>query len=131
MVTMFRRSLELSDTDWGAERRQERAEAGVPRFRRSEVTSSDHFEKRKLGRIVSKLSLVRDRLEILEERDDDDDDDDMEREDSGVEMVMETKMSSILTKKVCQISNFKWILSIIKGGETSVGRRLFERQCSH
>ena len=103
MVTMFRRSLELSDTDWGAERRQERAEAGVPRFRRSEVTSSDHFEKRKLGRIVSKLSLVRDRLEILEERDDDDDD--MEREDSGVEMVMETKMSSILAKKVCQIKS--------------------------
>ena len=100
---MFRRSLELSDTDWGAERRQERAEAGVPRFRRSEVTSSDHFEKRKLGRIVSKLSLVRDRLEILEERDDDDDD--MEREDSGVEMVMETKMSSMLTKKVCHIKS--------------------------
>ena len=105
---MFRRSLELSDTDWGAERRQERAETGVPRFRRSEVTSSDHFEQRKLGRIVSKLSLV-DRLEILEERDDDDDDDDdMERGDSGVEMVTETKgsnggMSPIPAKKVCQI----------------------------
>ena len=103
---MFRRSLELSDTDWGAERRQERAETGVPRFRRSEVTSSDHFEQRKLGRIVSKLSLV-DRLEILEERDDDDDDD-IERGDSGVEMVTETKgsnggMSPIPAKKVCQI----------------------------
>ena len=121
----------MSDTDWGAERRQERAEAGVPRFRRSEVTSSDHFEKRKLGRIVSKLSLVRDRLEILEERDDDDDDD-MEREDSGVEMVMETKMSSMLTKKVCQIkSKTKMDLVHYKRGRNKRRSSSFERQCSH
>ena len=54
---MFGRSFELSGCGWGAERGEERRE-GVPRFRRSEVTSSCHFEKRKLGRVVSKLSLV-------------------------------------------------------------------------
>ena len=131
---MFRQSLELSDTDWGAERREERGEGGHvtsilasdwskpdhvtpvlasdwPRFRRSDVTSSDHFEKRKLGRIVSKLSgdwsMMRmkasdwSRLEILEEREDDDDEeDDLERR-----MVNETQeaTSPILRDKVCLI----------------------------
>ena len=100
---MFRHSLESSQSEIG-ELFDERRDGfgsirvgGVPRFRRSEVCSSDHFEKRKLGRIVSKLSLV-DRLEILEERDDDGDhgedgEDDhhgsagLSRQDSGVSIV--------------------------------------------
>ena len=128
---MFRQSLELSDTDWGAERREERGEGGHvtsvlasdwskpdhasdwPRFRRSDVTSSDHFEKRKLGRIVSKLSgdwsMMRmkasdwSRLEILEEREDDDDEeDDLEMKHSGEETRMGSA-SPILRNKVCPI----------------------------
>ena len=91
---MFRHSFELSQADIGAlfdERRDGLYRGhGVPRFRRSEVTSSDHFEKRKLGRIVSKLSLV-DRLEILEEREDDNDELEMSkslsRQDSGLSIV--------------------------------------------
>ena len=130
---MFRQSLELSDTDWGAERRQERGEGGHvtsilasdwskpdhasdwPRFRRSDVTSSDHFEKRKLGRIVSKLSgdwsMMRmkasdwSRLEILEEREDDDDEeDDLEMKHSGEQRRMVNEPTSpILRNKVCPI----------------------------
>ena len=127
---MFRQSLELSDTDWGAERREERGEGSVlasdwlkpdhasdwPRFRRSDVTSSDHFEKRKLGRIVSKLSgdwsMMRmkasdwSRLEILEEREDDDDDeeDDLEMKHSGEQRRMVNEPTSpILRNKVCPI----------------------------
>ena len=100
---MFRQRAEQSQADIGAlfdERRDGgggyRGHGGhsVPRFRRSEVTSSDHFEKRKLGRIVSKLSLV-DRLEILEEREDHDDEEEdtemirggLSRQDSGVSNV--------------------------------------------
>ena len=91
---MFRHSFEQSQADIGAlfdERRDGLYCQGVPRFRRSEVTSSDHFEKRKLGRIVSKLSLV-DRLEILEEREDHDEEEgEMERglsrQDSGLSNV--------------------------------------------
>ena len=62
------------------------------RFKRSEVKSSAHFEKRKLGRIVSKLSLV-DRLGILEELDDEDESmiqrklRNLDRQDSGLSTV--------------------------------------------
>ena len=89
----------MSRDDWGAERWEERSEAGVPRFRRSEVASFDHFEKRKLGRIVTRLSLV-DRLEILEERDDDDDED-METKDIDTQGSIGDSSPVLLTKKVC------------------------------
>ena len=68
---MFRRGLEISHFCLHAEERREGGtESQLPTFRLSARKSSDHFEKRKLGRVASKLSLV-EGLEILEEVEDD------------------------------------------------------------
>ena len=95
---MFRRSLELSQVCLHAEERREGGggsgpEFLVPTFRLSARKSSDHFEKRKLGRVVSKLSLV-DKLEILEEDEDDVNSEDekmktfkLEHQDSGISVL--------------------------------------------
>ena len=70
---MFRHGLELTHFCVHAEERSEgvtQSDILVPTFKLSARKSSDHFEKRKLGRVVSKLSLV-DTMEILEEDEDD------------------------------------------------------------
>ena len=92
---MFRQRLELSELGLHAEERREGtpAEILVPTFRLSARKSSDYFEKRKLGRVVSKLSLV-DKLEVLEEDEDDFNSDDekrrtfkLEHQDSGISVL--------------------------------------------
>ena len=69
---MFRRGLEITHFCLHAEERRDGGTDSqlVPTFRLSARKSSDHFEKRKLGRVVSRLSLV-DQLGILEEVEDD------------------------------------------------------------
>ena len=106
-MKMFRRNFELVQEEIAAhsDERREGVTVGVsvgvalldlPRFKRSPVNSSAHFEKRKLGRIVSKLSIV-DKLEILEELDDDDDED--------VADNMKTNMWSSLVRKDSGLSS--------------------------
>ena len=108
---MFRRSLELSQVCLHAEERREGGggsgpEILVPTFRLSARKSSDHFEKRKLGRVVSKLSLV-DKLEILEEDEDDVNSEDekmktfkLEHQDSGISFLsLEVKQHRL--GKIC------------------------------
>ena len=133
---MFRRSFELTHADLGAhldERREgvpnrpEERRESVPRFKRSEVTSSDHFEKRKLGRIVSKLSLI-DRLEILEELDDDGEEDtedimiqrkvrNLDRQDSGLSTVSNVSVNDSETDSVELVSTRKVINSTNRRGD--------------
>ena len=86
-------------------------------FQRSPVKSSAHFEKRKLGRIVSKLSIV-DKLEILEELDDDDGEEvtdnlktnmwsSLSRKDSGLSSVstVSTDSSDLLDTRVNKVGS--------------------------
>ena len=90
---MFRRRLELTELHAEERREGSPAEILVPTFRLSARRSSDHFEKRKLGRVVSKLSVV-DKLEILEEAEDDFNSEDekrrslkLEHQDSGISVL--------------------------------------------
>ena len=91
---MFRRGLEISHFCLHAEERREGGtESQLPTFRLSARKSSDHFEKRKLGRVASKLSLV-EGLEILEEVEDDLGTEDekvktskLEHQDSGISVL--------------------------------------------
>ena len=101
---MFRRGVEISQFCLHAEERREGgAESPLPTFRLSPRKSSDHFEKRKLGRVASKLSLV-DQLEILEEVEDDLNTEDekekvktskLEHQDSGIS-VLSLEVSNIV-----------------------------------
>ena len=99
---MFRRGLEISHFCLHAEERREGGTEGqLPTFRLSARKSSDHFEKRELGRVVSKLSLV-DQLEILEEVEDDLNTEDekvktskLEHQDSGIS-VLSLEVSNIV-----------------------------------
>ena len=102
---MFRRGLEISHCCLHAEERRDGGTDSqpVPTFRLSARKSSDHFEKRKLGRVVSRLSLV-DQLEILEEVEDDLSTEDeklktskLEHQDSGIS-VLSLEVSNIVFK---------------------------------
>ena len=105
---MFRRGLEISHFCLHAEERREGGggESQLPTFRLSARKSSDHFEKRKLGRVVSKLSLV-DQLDILEEVEDDLNTEDekvktskLEHQDSGISVLsLEVKQHRL--GKIC------------------------------
>ena len=102
---MFRRGLEITHFCLhGDERRDGGTDSqAVPTFRLSARKSSDHFEKRKLGRVVSRLSLV-DQLGILEEVEDDLNTEDekvktakLEHQDSGIS-VLSLEVSNIVFK---------------------------------
>ena len=97
------------------------------------MNSSAHFEKRKLGRIVSKLSLV-DRLEILEELDDDGEEDsedmmiqrrvrNLDRQDSGLSTVSNASVNDSETDSVELVSTRKVINSANRRGD-KVGSNL-------
>ena len=117
MIIMFRRGLEISHFCLHAEERREGGtENQLPTFRLSARKSSDHFEKRKLGRVVSKLSLV-DQLEILEEVEDDLNTEDekvktskLEHQDSGIS-VLSLEVSNIVfgrfACRYCKIATIK------------------------
>ena len=107
---MFRRGLEITHFCLHAEERREGGDSQVvPTFRLSARKSSDHFEKRKLGRVVSKLSLV-DQLGILEEVEDDLNPEDeklktskLEHQDSGISLeVSNATLASEIRMQILQ-----------------------------
>lgn len=110
---MFRRGLEITHFCLHAEERRDGGADSqlVPTFRLSARKSSDHFEKRKLGRVVSKLSLV-DQLGILEEVEDDLNTEDekvktskLEHQDSGIS-VLSLEVSNILHGDIATIIDY-------------------------
>ena len=100
---MFRRRVENTHFCLHAEERREGGtESQLPTFRLSARKSSDHFEKRKLGRVASKLSLL-DQLEILEEVEDD-----LNTEDEKVKTSKLEHQDSGISVLSLEVSNIVW-----------------------